>query len=55
MKLLCIGIRDCRLTAKRDMDGTSDNPYPAIKQINNSLDRKPLMRTLKDCDRDIEV
>lgn len=37
------------------MDGTSDNLYPTTEQINNSLGRKPLMRTPKDCDRDIEV
>jgi hypothetical protein len=41
----------------RDLEGFCDNlsSPPPTPQKRNSLDRKPLKRTLQNCDRDTEV
>jgi hypothetical protein len=41
---------------RKDIEGFSDNPYLFPTTLrSNSLNRKPLRRTIKNCDKDAEV
>ena len=47
---------DCRLTVEKDILGFCDNcPLPLQKKKSNNPNRKPLKRTLKNCDQDAGV
>lgn len=40
---------------KRDIEGFCDSPYPRPPEESNSLGRKPLKNTFKNCDKVVEV